>query len=148
MRFLSTAAMLLLCGVSQATPAQVATDALVTGAYDGDTLYVEAAIWPSLTWTGSVRVLGVDTPEIRGKCETERTLAKAARDYVRDLLTDETVRLTQVESDKYGGRVLARVHFWENREWVDLADRLVQQGLGRAYDGDAREGWCENNGNS
>ena len=90
-----------------------------------------------------MRVLGVDTPEIRGKCEKEKTLAKAARDYVRDLLTDETVRLTQVEGDKYGGRVLARVHFWENEIWVDLADRLVEMNLGRAYEGGAREGWCE-----
>lgn len=124
------------------TQADTATDAVVTGAYDGDTLYVEAQIWPSLTWAGSVRVLGVDTPEIRGQCETEKTLAKAARDYVRDLLTDTTVRLTEVESDKYGGRVLARVHFREGDAWVDLADRLVEVGVGRAYEGGARKEWC------
>ena len=99
MRFPLAATLLLLCGASQAAQAQVATDALVTGAYDGDTLYVEAAIWPGLTWTGSVRVLGVDTPEIRGSCEVEETLAIAARDYVSNLLTDGTVRLTQVQDD-------------------------------------------------
>ena len=49
MRFSLIVAMLLLRGASQATDAQAATDALVTGAHDGDTLYVEAAIWPRLT---------------------------------------------------------------------------------------------------
>lgn len=134
------------CGACETAYAQVATDALVTGAYDGDTLYVEAAIWPDLTWAGSVRVLGVDTPEIRGKCETEKTLAETARDYVRGPLTDATVRLTQVEEDKYGGRVIARVYFREGEEWVDLADRLVSMKLGRAYDGGARAGWCADSG--
>lgn len=142
MRFLLATGVLLLCGASHATHAQIATDALVTGAYDGDTLYVEAEIWPNLTWAGSVRVLGVDTPEIRGQCETEKELALVARDYVRDLLMDKPVRLTQVEDDKYGGRVLARVYFWENDTWVSLADRLIELQLGRAYDGGRRENWC------
>ena len=122
--------------------AQVVTDALVTGAYDGDTLSVEVDIWPNLVWTGSVRILGVDTPEIRGRCEQEKALAIAARDYVRVLLVDQTVRLTQVEDDKYGGRVLAQVFFWENETWVDLADRLIEMRLGQAYVGGVREEWC------
>lgn len=116
--------------------------ALVTGAYDGDTIQVEAAIWPNLTWTGSVRVLGVDTPEIRGECEAEEELAISARDYVRTLLTDKTVRLTKVEDDKYGGRVVAKVYFREDEAWIDLADRLIEQHLGRAYLGGARTSWC------
>ena len=122
--------------------AQVSTDALVTGAYDGDTIYVEAEVWPRMTWTGSVRVLGADTPEIRGKCEQEKTLAILARDYVRELLADKTVRLTSVGEDKYGGRVLAKVFFWENETWNDLAGRLIEMQLARAYDGGARSGWC------
>lgn len=123
--------------------AQIAADALVTGAYDGDTIYVEAAIWPNMTWTGGVRVLGVDTPEIRGSCELEKNLAVMARDYVRTLLIDKTVRLTQIENDKYGGRVLARVYFWEGETWVDLANRLIEQRMGRFYEGGARPDWCQ-----
>ena len=63
---------ILFCAPCTPVQAQVATDALVTGAYDGDTVYVEAAIWPNMTWTGGIRVLGVDTPEIRGRCELEK----------------------------------------------------------------------------
>ena len=139
MKVISAALLCLLCAPATA---QVATDALVTGAYDGDTIYVEADIWPNMTWRGGVRVLGVDTPEIRGRCELEKNLATMARDYVRNLLIDKTVRLTHVENDKYGGRVLARVYFREDEAWVDLADRLIERHLGRAYDGGTRASWC------
>ena len=116
-----------------------AVSALVTDAYDGDTLTVEAALWPDLTWEGSVRVVGVDSPEIRGLCELEHAWAILARDYVRDLLIDETVFLTDVENDRYGGRVLAQVHL---ESGDNLADLLIANGLGRTYDGGARQGWC------
>ena len=123
---------------------QVATDAFVTGAYDGDTIYVDADIWPNLIWTGSVRVLGVDTPEIQGACEQEKTRAILARDYVRNTLNEKTVRLTNVESDKYGSRVLANVHTWDESmmEWRSIADQLIEIGHARAYDGGERRSWC------
>ncbi len=96
--------------------AQSWVTALVTAAYDGDTITVEAGIWPDLTWSGSVRVLGVDAPEIQSACEAERALAIAARDYVRDLLIDESVILGVIENE-YGGRVLANVYIWQDGDW-------------------------------
>lgn len=125
--------------------AQVETDAVVDNAYDGDTLSVRADIWPNMMWQGSVRVRGVDTPEIRGSCEQESTRALLARDYVRTLLVEKTVRLTEIENDLYGGRVLARVYFVDEdtQETVSLAERLIALGHGRAYEGGTRQGWCE-----
>ena len=38
--------------------------ATVVSVYDGDTIKVKAEHWPGHTWTGNVRVLGVDTPEL------------------------------------------------------------------------------------
>jgi len=35
-----------------------------------------------------IRVNGVDTPEIRGKCQYENNLALEARDFVRDKLSN------------------------------------------------------------
>jgi len=113
--------------------------ALVTDAYDGDTISVEAALWPNLLWTGNVRLRGIDTPEIRGECDREKQLAILARDYVRELLLDESVFLEDVEDDRYGGRVLASVRL-ESGE--NLADLLIAQGHGRAYEGGTRLGWC------
>ena len=121
-------------------PPMPAVSALVTGAYDGDTLHVEAAVWPDVVWTGSVRVLGIDTPEIRGGCDRERRLAVVARDHVRELLVDESVVLTDIENDKYAGRVLANVHL-DNGEL--LGDRLIQLGYAQPYDGGTRRDWCD-----
>ncbi len=58
-------------------------NARVVSVYDGDTLTVDAEPWPGLTARTKVRVAGVDTPEIRGKCQTEKDLAIRARDFVR-----------------------------------------------------------------
>ena len=121
---------------------QNAVTALVTDAYDGDTLTVQAGIWPDLTWAGSVRILGVDAPEIRGACETERQLAIVARDYLRDLLIDESVILVGAENDKYGGRVLANVYIWQDEELARVSDLLIANGHAREYTGGTRQGWC------
>jgi len=114
--------------------------AIVTDAYDGDTLTVEATIWPDLAWTGSVRVLGVDTPEIQGECDQEKRWAVASRNYVRNLLVDETVVLTDVENDKYGGRVLANLYLEDGRS---LSSLLIEGNFGRPYDGAERGDWCD-----
>lgn len=124
-----------------ATPAaaEINTSAKVVSAYDGDTFKAEAQIWPGLTWRGSVRVRGVDTPEIRGKCAEEKELAIAARDFVRGLLIGETVTLARVKKGKYAGRVVASVLLADG---TNLADVLIAADLGRSYEGGKREGWC------
>ena len=57
--------------------------ARVVSVNDGDTLTVDAEPWPGVTIRTAVRVNGVDTPEIRGKCQAEKDLAIKARDFVR-----------------------------------------------------------------
>ena len=87
----------------------------------------------------SVRVVGVDTPEIRGAgCGQERIDAYAARDWVRDYLPGREILIDEVEPDKYGGR-------WDATVYVDgenLARTLIREGLGRPYEGGARGSWC------
>ena len=97
--------------------------AIVTSVYDGDTLKVSATIWPGITWAGSVRVLGVDTPEIRGKCPEEKAKAIAAREFVKltirkHSIGDEVV-LHNVKLGKYAGRVLADVEFYDESATLD-----------------------------
>ena len=126
--------------MSQTVFAQTTLRAVVTDAYDGDTLTVNAEIWPDLTHAGRVRVRGVDTAEIRGACEQEKALAIAARDFVRSLLIDQSVTLTEIENDRYGGRVLARVQLASGE---DFANVLIDAGYGRPYEGGTRQGWCD-----
>ncbi len=59
-------------------PGPIAAD--VVRVYDGDTLTVDAHPWPHITVRTSVRVDGIDAPEIRGKCDSEKALAREARE--------------------------------------------------------------------
>ncbi len=98
---------------------------------------VEAAPWPGLTARTGVRVAGVDTPEIRGKCQAEKDMAIRARDFVRATVGVE-VQLTNVRPGKYAGRVIADVRVNGQK----LSDLLIAENLGRPYRGGRREGWC------
>ncbi|MEM9170289.1 MAG: thermonuclease family protein [Pseudomonadota bacterium] len=110
--------------------------ARVVRVVDGDTLKVAAAIWIEQEVTVSVRLAGVDAPELfRPKCDAERRLARAAKDRLRDLAGADVV-LYEVRSGKYGGRVVARV---ETADGVDVAAALVR--TRHAVEG-ARGAWC------
>ncbi len=137
LRALGIAALFVLAPLSFAKTSILAE---VQNVIDGDTLKVNAEIWPDLKHVGNVRVRGVETPELRGQCEQEKALAIAARDFVRELLFDRTVMLSEIENDKYGGRVIARVHLAAGD---DLAEVIIEAGYGRPYEGGAREGWCD-----
>ena len=110
--------------------------------YDGDTVTVALAdACLPLFSEMSIRVRGVDTPEIRGKCDQEKLLAKQASSFVRDLLSQNSFRLTDVEKGKYF-RLVATIMVNIDGDEVDLADLLVTHGMGRSYDGGKRLPWC------
>lgn len=111
----------------------------VLSVYDGDTITVEARPWPGMVIETKVRVNGIDTPEIRGKCDSEKELAKKARDAAAQFV-GQSVQLHNVELGKYAGRVVASVYVGDK----SLADFLIESGLARPYDGKSkRQGWCE-----
>ena len=110
-------------------------NAHVVSVYDGDTFTADAIPWPGITIRTSVRVDGVDTPEIRGECQAEKDMAIEAREFAEAAL-GESVLLADVRQGKYAGRVVARVLAGEQ----DLATMLVEAGLGRVYHGGTREG--------
>jgi len=110
---------------------------VISANHDGDSLRIESAImWPIY----AVRVRGVDTPEIgwRARCPVEQTLAERAKIFTRDhIVTAQHVILSDIEEDKYG-RLLARVTL----DGEDLAQMLIDAGLGMPYDGGKRKSWC------
>lgn len=107
---------------------------------DGDTLAVRARIWLGQELETRVRLAGVDTPELHGKCERERRLAAAARDFLETRLADRPVALRDVQFGKYAGRVVARV---VTSDGQDLSDALIGAGLARRYGGGKRVPWCD-----
>ena len=102
--------------------------------YDGDTITVEAYLWPGLEAKVSVRINGVDTPEIREKCEAEKQKAIEARDFVKKLILGKMITLQNIKHGKYANRVVANVFL---RAGESLAEKIVMQGLGREYHGGA-----------
>lgn len=114
--------------------------ATVLRVIDGDTIRVSIEIWHEQTVITSIRVRGVDTPELKGKCEEERALARKAREFTSTLLSaGSRITLTKIAPDKYGGRYDADVTIIDGRE---LAAVLIESGLARPYKGEKRGGWC------
>ena len=107
---------------------------------DGDTLKVEAQIWPGHVVVTRVRLAGVDAPEeARAKCDGERVRGVAARLFLTDAVGGGAVRLADIRPGKFGGRVIASVRDAAGR---DLSQLLIGQGHGRAYHGAKRDTWC------
>ena len=112
---------------------------LVVDVSDGDTVLVRARIWLGEEVETRVRLEGVDTPELRGKCEAARRLGREARAFVQARVGGRQVILRDIQYGKYAGRVVARI---QTPDGDDLADALIAAGLGHAYDGAARASWC------
>jgi endonuclease YncB( thermonuclease family) len=114
--------------------------AAVERVVDGDTLGVRVAIWLGQELSVLVRIRGIDAPELRGRCDGEKTRARDAASALQRLVTEGAVVLTRIEGDKYFGRVVADV---ATPEGGDIGAALVAGGHARAYDGGARRSWCE-----
>jgi len=114
-------------------------EARVIQVRDGDTLRVRARIWVGQEIVVNVRVAGIDAPELRARCATERALARRARAFVAQAIGAGAVRLSRIRNGQFAGRVLAAV---ETEDGTDLAAALMRAGLARAYGGGRRAGWC------
>lgn len=103
--------------------------------YDGDTFKLELDLGFGLRHYASIRLYGVDTPEIRGGTELTKLAAKAARDEAERFIRqggDVEFRCV-VWGGKYGrpvGDILA--------DGKSLAFHLISERLGVAYMGGSR----------
>ena len=111
--------------------------ALVLSVTDGDTFRARIPVWDNVEVITAIRIRGIDTPEIKGKCPAEKATALAAKVRLTELLNG-SVQLLHVDSDKYAGRVDADVTV----NGQSVAAVLIAEGLARPYTGGARQGWC------
>ena len=112
----------------------------VISVYDGDTFRVNIASLPPIVGKNiAIRVNGVDTPEIQGKCRYEKNLALKARDFVRDKLANaKEIKLTNLQRGKYF-RVVANVLV----DGVSLEQELLDNELAYEYSGGKKLSWCK-----
>ncbi len=110
---------------------------------DGDTIKLDVSKEsPLIKKLGlSVRIKGIDTPEkgSKAKCKKESELGQQATKFTTDLVGNKELLLSQVENDKYGGRIVANVKVGG----VDIAQELLKKGLARVYNGEKKKSWCD-----
>ena len=111
----------------------------VISVYDGDTFRVDIDSLPPIVGKNiPIRLNGVDTPEIRGKCKYEKDLALEARDFVRNKLANaKEIKLTKLQRGKYF-RVVADVYV----DGVSLEQELLENKLAYKYSGGKKSSWC------
>ena len=111
----------------------------VISVYDGDTFRVDIDSLPPIVGKNiPIRLNGVDTPEIQGKCQYEKDLALKARDFVRNKLANaKEIKLTNLQRGKYF-RVVANVLL----DGVSLEQDLLENKLAYKYTGGKKTSWC------
>ena len=113
----------------------------VTSIYDGDTFRVNIKDYPDLLgYRIGIRVNGVDTPEMRGKCKQEKDLARQAKQItVTALRGAKKIELRNMKRGKYF-RIVADVYIDDE----SLTDKLINSGLAVRYDGGTKtKDWCK-----
>lgn len=110
--------------------------------YDADTIYIHCQEgFKCKKQKLGIRVMGVDSAEIEGKCKKEVLLARKAKQFAVDKIrTAQLIELVINPKKKYErwGRLLA----WVKLDGNDLAKMLIEANLGRVYRGNKRKGWC------
>jgi endonuclease YncB( thermonuclease family) len=105
----------------------------IVSIYDGDTFKIDlAGVHPLFGDDVSVRLFGVDTPEMRGSEDRVKVLAGKARNLTEQaLMGAEKIELKNPQRGKYF-RIIADVYV----DGKSLAELLMKAGLGKAYDGE------------
>jgi len=114
------------------------TGGRVIKVYDGDTITIASKLPydSSPMYRLSVRLNGIDTPEIKGKgiSDDEKEAAKIVRDFVGKMVLNKYVSLKNIESEKYG-RILADVYVGD----IHLNELLVTERYAVKYDGGTKQ---------
>lgn len=104
----------------------------VTKVYDGDTVTVDIDLGFSMMLKGlKVRLIGIDTAEMKSKDAKLKERATLARDWLRSKILDQDVYLESAGLDKYG-RWLGKIH---TKDGACCNDELINLGLAISYDG-------------
>ena len=93
---------------------------IIQSCYDGDTC--------TTTEGEKIRLACIDTPELRGK-KADLIPAKAARDYLNELVAGSKVTNRRNTEDRYG-RTVAEL----SKGPMNIQEHLVEKGFARIYE--------------
>ena len=111
--------------------------------YDGDTCTFNIpGLHPLIGDKISVRISGVNTPEIRGKCPREKALARKAKTFAQGKLSESrSIEIRHIKRGKFF-RIIGEISV----DGMTLSELIIRQGLEVAYNGGKRSSWCEPKG--
>lgn len=104
--------------------------------YDGDTITIASylPIQDSPLYRFSVRLYGIDTPEIKGKTQAEKDLAIAAKNGLSNLILGKIVELRNITNEKYG-RILCDIYLGD----LHVNAWMIDQKYAIRYNGGTKE---------
>ena len=116
----------------------------VVKVYDGDTITIVSEI-PGLknspVYKFSLRLNGIDAPEIKGKDEDEKTAAIAAKEALSNLILNEIIYVKNKKIEKYG-RILCDVY----KENTHINNYMIEKRYAVPYSGKTKKvptSWSE-----
>ena len=134
--------------ILMAVPSEVRSQSdIFTGPYygdvvrviDGDNFEAEIDIWPTVQAVVSVRIRGLDAPEIfRPACLGELVFGNLARRSLEAELfgpdgAGVAVRLENVRADSFSGRIVADVFRQNESRGTNLRTQLLRRGIVREW---------------
>ena len=93
----------------------------------------------------TIRVVGIDAPELAGRCPAETAQAEAATRALHDWLNRGPFTLSsdpRAPIDKYGRELMTVTRKVPGGGEEQLADYMIRKGGARRYDRGTRGGWC------
>ena len=104
--------------------------AICTKVIDGDTIKADVDLGFRIKVSTTIRLLGIDTPEVRTKNLSEKERGLKAKKYLKDLLKQNKniFTLESVSVDKYG-RCLGTIYINN----TNINKKLIKEGYAKKY---------------
>jgi endonuclease YncB( thermonuclease family) len=107
--------------------------------YDGDTVTVASrTTGTNIVYRFSVRLAGIDTPEMNSKNNVEKERAIFVRDRLHDLVFGKIVLLKNLSTEKYG-RILADIYL----DNLHVNQYMIDQKYAHVYSGGKKQVFVE-----
>lgn len=112
--------------------------AYVCRCYDGDTLTLAWIDKSGFKVRIGCRISGIDTPEMKGSSEHEKTLAELAKKRLSDAVLNKTVTILDPGTEKYG-RLLCDLSTPEINSIKEYM--ILDQKVCKPYSGGTKSSW-------